>query len=122
MIQSITVQVYDIVGGPLCVSTDDGQRLYEKIAPFLQEDTPVVLSFDRVDTMISAFLNAAIGQLYGKFPDDRVDKLLTATHLSADDAEVWQHVIDNAKAYFRNRTKFDQAWREVLDDEVDDEE
>lgn len=123
MMRPVTVQVYDIVGGSLCVSTDDGQRLHDKIAPLLQAGTPVVLSFDRVDTMISAFLNASIGQLYGEIPDERVDKLLTATHLDDDDAEIWQHVIDNAKAYFSNPNEFDRAWHEELDDdEIDDEE
>jgi len=123
MIQPITVRVFDIVGGSLCVSTDDGQRLHDKIAPLLQAGTPVVLSFDRVDTIISAFLNAAVGQLYGKLPDEHVDDLLTATHLLADDAEIWQHVIDNAKVYFRNPKEFDRAWREELgNDEEDDDE
>ena len=122
MMRPVTVQVYDIVGGSLCVSTDDGQRLHDKIAPLLQAGTPVVLSFDRVDTMISAFLNAAIGQLYGKLPYESVDKLLTATHLADDDVDIWQHVIDNAKAYFSNPDDFDRAWREELGNEVDDEE
>lgn len=122
MMRPVSVQVYDIVGGSLCVSTDDGQRLHDKIAPLLRAGTPVVLSFDRVDTMISAFLNAAIGQLYGELPDERVDKLLSATHLADDDAEMWQHVIDNAKTYFSNPDDFDRAWREELGDEVDDEE
>lgn len=122
MMRPVTVQVYDIVGGSLCVSTDDGQRLHDKIAPLLQAGTPVVLSFDRIDTIISAFLNAAVGQLYGQLSYESVDKLLTATNLDDDDIDIWQHVIDNAKAYFSNPNEFDRAWREELGDEVDDEE
>ena len=49
MTEPITVQVFDIIGGPLCVSTSDGQRLHDKIAPLLRKETPVVLSFERVE-------------------------------------------------------------------------
>jgi len=121
MNHSITVQVYDIIGGPLCVSAEDGQRLFEKIAPLLRDGRPVELSFERVDTMISAFLNAAIGQLYGELEEQTVDKLVTVSHLATDDKEVLQHVIENAKAYFRTPEEFDRAWQEELGDELDEE-
>lgn len=122
MMRPVTVLVYDLVGGPLCVSADDGQLLHDEIFPLLQRGTPVVLSFERVDTIISAFLNAAIGQLYGEFPYERVDRMLSATELSADDKEIWQLVVDNAKAYFERPADFDRAWREELGGEDEDDE
>jgi len=62
--------VFDIVGSPVCVSADDGQTVHDKIAPLLRDNRKVVVSFERVETLISAFLNAAIGQLYGEFPEE----------------------------------------------------
>ncbi len=121
MSRPIIVRVYDIVGGPLCVSAEDGQRLYEKIAPLLRGVRPVELSFERVDTMISAFLNAAIGQLYGELAEETIDKLLSVSHIAADDEEMLQHVIENAKAYFRTPDEFDRAWQEELGDDLDEE-
>ena len=121
MNQPITVRVYDIVGGPLCVSTEDGERLREKLSPLLKAARPVVVSFERVDTIISAFLNAAIGQLYGELSEDHIDRLLTIRDISDDDDEVLRYVIDNAKAYFNNPDEFDRAWREELGDEPDEE-
>ena len=121
MNQSITVQVYDIIGGPLCVSAEDGQRLYEKTAPLLRDGRPVEISFERVDTMIAAFLNAAVGQLYGEPEEETVDKLLSVSHLPADGEEVLQHVIENAKTYFRSPVEFDRAWQDELGDEIDEE-
>lgn len=121
MNRSIAVHVYDIIGGPLCVSAEDGQRLFEKVAPLLRKGNPVELSFERVDTMISAFLNAAIGQLYGELEEETIDKLLSVSHIAADDEEMLQHVIENAKAYFRTPVEFDRAWQEELGDELDEE-
>ena len=117
MSEPITVQVFDIIGGPLCVSASDGQRLHDKIAPLLEAGTPVVLSFERVDILISAFLNAAIGQLYGELSEERLDKLLSFRDLALDDREILTHVVDNAKAYFSRSEDFDRAWKDELGDE-----
>ena len=116
MTQPITVRVYDIIGGPLCVSTDDGQRLHDKIIPHLKEGTSIVLSFERIDTLISAFLNAAIGQLYGELPEDRIRELLSVRDMAADDVEILKRVVENAIAYFSSPDDFDRAWLEEMDD------
>ena len=117
MKEPITVRVYDIAGGPLCVSAEDGQRLHDKIAPLLKDGTPVVLSFEQVETMISAFLNAAVGQIYGEFPEERIRELLNVTDMAQDDLEVLKRVVENAKTYFSSPKEFDQAWQEEVGDE-----
>ena len=118
MSEPITVRVHDIAGGPLCVSADDGQRLHDKIAPLLKEGTPVVLSFEQVETLISAFLNAAVGQLYGEFSEEEIKKLLLPpVGLAPDDLDVLKRVTDNAKTYFSSPKEFDQAWQEEVGDE-----
>ncbi len=116
MTEPITVQVFDIIGGPLCVSAGDGQRLHDKIAPLLKAGTPVILSFERVDILISAFLNAAVGQLYGELPEDRIRELLSVRDLAADDLDMVSRVVDNAKLYFSKPDEFDRAWEEELGD------
>ena len=117
MSNPITVRIFDIVGGPLGVSAEDGQRVHDKVAPLLREGQKVMLSFEQVETLISAFLNAAIGQLYGEFPEDRIRELLSVGNLDADDLEVLKRVVENAKAYFKAPKKFDQAWKEEVGDE-----
>ncbi len=117
MNQPVTVRVFDIVGGPLCVSANDGQLLHDKIAPLLKAGMPVVLSFGRVEILISAFLNAAIGQLYGDLSENRIRDLLSVRDLATDDLDMLEHVVENAKRYFSRPEDFDRAWREELGDE-----
>ena len=121
MNEPVVVRVYDIIGGPLCVSAEDGQRLYDKIAPLLETGRPVILSFKRVETMISAFLNAAVGQLYQGFPEERIKELLHVDDMDPDDREVLSRVVRNAKLYFENAEDFDRAWEEELADAGDEE-
>lgn len=117
MSKEIIVRVFDVVGGPLCVSADDGQAVHDKIVPLLREDRNVAVSFEKVETLISAFLNAAIGQLYGEFPEDRIRSLLSVRDMSQEDLALLKRVVDNAKVYFQNRKQFDQAWKEEVGDE-----
>ncbi|MBI5243150.1 MAG: STAS-like domain-containing protein [Elusimicrobia bacterium] len=117
MSELIVVRVYDIIGGPLGVSADDGQRVYDKIAPLLDEGKMVSLSFEQVETMISSFLNAAIGQLYGKFPEDRIRELLSVRDMDDADLPVLKRVVENAKVYFRDPERFKKAIEETGDDE-----
>lgn len=117
MSKEIVVRVFDVVGSALCVSADDGQAVHDKIVPLLREDCKVIVSFENVETLISAFLNAAIGQLYGEFPEDKIRALFSVRDMSQEDLALLKRVVDNAKSYFANRKQFDQAWQEEVGDE-----
>lgn len=110
--QEIIVRAFDVIGSPLGVSSDDGQKVHDKIAPLLREGRRVSLSFDRIETIISAFLNAAIGQLYGEFPEEKIRELFNVRDMAQEDLALLKRVVDNAKLYFANRKEFDQAWTE----------
>ena len=117
MKDQITVRIFDIVGGPLCVSAEDGQKVYEKIYPLVREGHKVVLSFDQIEIIISSFLNSAIGQLYEKFTEEQIREQLTVRDMDQEDLTLLKRVVENAKAYFRNPKEFDQAWKEEIGDE-----
>lgn len=117
MSNTSTIQVFDIVGGGLCVSSDDGQLVHDRIAELLREKRKVIISFENIDTLISAFLNAAIGQLYGEFLEEDIRASLSVEKMTPDDKELLRRVIENAKIYFKNREKFDKAWKEEVSDE-----
>lgn len=114
MSNPVVVRIFDVVGGALCVSTEDGQRVHDTIATLLRENQKVVLSFEQIDTLISAFLNVAVGQLYGEFPEKSIRELLSAQDISPDDAEMLKRVVENAKRYFANRGIADKAWKEEV--------
>ena len=70
MSEDIRISMFEIVGGSLCVASRDGQKIYDRIAAALKADRHVALSFHKVTTLTAAFLNAAIGQLYGTFSEE----------------------------------------------------
>ena len=116
MDDKVKMSVFEVVGSPLCVASADGQRVYRRLAAAMKAGRRVGLSFRNVSTMTSAFLNAAVGQLYGEFDEDRIRTLLTVEDMESDDVALLKRVVATAKQYFQNRDRFDRALREELGD------
>lgn len=120
MKKNVTISIFEVVGSPLCVASSDGQKVFERLAVALKEDRNVLLSFHNVSTLTSAFLNAAIGQLYGEFSEEQIRSLLKVQDIQSDDLALLKRVVETAKQYFKDPQKFDQAVRDTLGDESDD--
>jgi len=116
MKKNITLNVFEIVGSPLCVASDDGQRVFDRIAGALKEKRKVTVSFLNVSSLTSAFLNAAIGQLYGSFSEAQIRDQLKVKDMQPDDLALLKRVVDTAKEYFKDPKRFDRAFEEALGD------
>lgn len=117
MSKNLELSIFEIVGSPLCVASSDGQRVFDRLAAALNEGRSVMLSFHNVSTLTSAFLNAAIGQLYGTFSEEQIRSLLRVQDMQADDLALLKRVVETAKLYFKDPQKFDQAVQETLGDD-----
>lgn len=113
----LTISVFEIVGSPLCVASGDGQKVFDRLAAAFKEGRSVMLSFHNVTTLTSAFLNAAIGQLYGTFSEEKIRSLLKVQDMQADDLALLKRVVETAKQYFKDPQKFDQAVQEAQGDD-----
>lgn len=97
-----------IVGDPFCVASDDGEKVYDLVSKALDLGKNVVLSFEGIEALSSAFLNSAIGQLLGKYSRQELQNRLRTERISPDDELLLKRVIENAERYFKNPQKFDQ--------------
>lgn len=55
-----------------------------------------------ITSLTSAFLNAAIGQLYVEFTEDQIRANLTVKDIEQDDLALLKRVVETAKAFFKN--------------------
>jgi len=119
MIEQVNIRVFEVVGSALCVASDDGQKVHDQIAAALRSGRKVELSFLNIDGLTSAFLNAALGQLYGEFSEEQIRANLSVVNAAQDDLLLIKRVVDRAKEYFRDPERFEIAAAEVLgeDDE-----
>ena len=114
MPDKFSFQVYGIVGGSLCVAMEDGQKVFEQIAPVLRHGRSVALSFLNVDIVTTAFLNAAIGQLYEQFDEETVESLLTVQGLLPEDESLLAWVKESSKRYFEDPDRYDRDFQDAL--------
>lgn len=117
MPETIRISIYEVVGSSLCVASDDGQKVFERLNIAFETDRNVVLSFLNVTILTSAFLNAAIGQLYGKFDEDHIRSLLKVEDAEQDDLALLKRVVENAKQYFKDKERFNQIVDEIGENE-----
>jgi hypothetical protein len=119
--RTLTIPISSIVGGGICVSALDGQRVYERVSRAVAEGNRVVLSFSGVTRMTTAFLNAAVGQLYGEFSEEIIRERLAPPI----DYEPWhlsrlKLVVDRAKVYFRDIGRAEKIILNITGDEDDE--
>lgn len=101
--ETVRLSMREIVGRGYAIEEAGGQRVFEQIAQAFRNGHRVQLSFANVELTIAAFLNVAIGQLYGEFTEDEIRARLSVTDISQSDLALVKLVVDNAKAYFRRQ-------------------
>ena len=111
------INIFDVVGGKMAASTEDGDRLFGTISAFLEKDFEVVLDFANIDTLITPFLNAGIGQLYSKYDSPFLREHLSVNNLTPEDKGRMVAAIERAKEYFRDKDNFEKDIREAFGDE-----
>lgn len=118
MLQGLSISLYEIVGSSLCVASSDGQKVYERMAAALKADKEISISFQNVTALTAAFLNSAIGQLYGVFSEEEIRSHLKVEDIEQDDLALLKRVVDNAKLYFKDPKRYNKAIQEVLKDKA----
>ena len=118
MQQDIRISLFKVVGSPFCVASSDGQKVYERVAAALKAEKEISISFHNVTALTAAFLNSAIGQLYGVFSEEEIRSHLKVEDIEQDDLALLKRVVDNAKLYFKDPKRFNRAIVEVIRDEA----
>ena len=111
----LSINVFDIAGGPFAVSSLDGEVLYKRIYTILKNDGSVSLSFNNITVLTAAFLNSAIGQLYGQFEEEFINSKLNIVDMEQDDRNLLNVVIRTAKQYFRDPERFNEIVASIPD-------
>jgi hypothetical protein len=119
MAQTRRIVISQVVGSSICVASDDGHKVYDRVAESLQSQIPVVLSFQGVTRLTTAFLNAAVGQLYNEFSDAFIREHLSFEDIDNMSLDLLRRVVQRAKLYFRDMERNRRVVEEVTEGEGD---
>ena len=115
--ETIKINVYAITGDSFCVAAEDGEKVFVQIKKGIIEGKKIDVSFLNVDMLTSAFLNTAIGKLYGEFDEDKIKETLSVSDISEEDRFLLKRVVDTAKAYYKDPHQFENSINAILEDQ-----
>ena len=111
--KSVQLKLIKLVGSELCVTPEEGQLVYNEVVALLEKKKKVDLCFEGISILTTAFLNSAIGQLYGKFSDEVIQANISYSGVDPDNNELITRVQQNSRAYFQNKDIYASAATEM---------
>lgn len=115
--EEFKINIFEQISSNAAVSSDDGNTLFEKIVKVLSNDVNVILDFSNIELITSTFLNASIGQLYGKYDNEFIRTHLKVENMTKEDLNLLKIVTDRAKEYFKDKNKIDNIVDKLLNEE-----
>lgn len=114
--ENTTISIVTAVGDSVCVESESGQKVFILLKVALSERRTVTLSFFNVEMLSSAFLNAAIGQLYRDFPEKLIKENLMFENLSLSGAVSLKRVVNTAKLYYNDPEAMQKSIDDILEE------
>ena len=108
------IDVAETIGTPSALVQELGDIIYNEISSAFDNDESVCLDFSNVESMISPFLNNAIGKLYGKYTSHQIKEHLNLVNFPREKNATLNLVIANAKKYYSNKDMYEKTEKEVI--------
>lgn len=109
------LNVAEVINSPSALEQEQGDLVYNEIISALKKQENITLDFSDVESMISPFLNHAIGRLYETYDSDYIKKFLHMENFPKEKISTLNVVINNAKRFYANKVQYNQIVKEVID-------
>lgn len=103
-----TLRIKDIIRGDFAVTTDDGDSVFKILDGYFEKGEKTILDFSEIYILTTAFLNAALGQLYSKYTSEDIAAHLKLENVNDSDKLLFKTVTQRAKEYFANKEEFEK--------------
>lgn len=111
-----TIKISEIVGSEFCLTNEEGHSVHKAIFDELSQNNSVILSFEGVNRTTTAFLNVAVGQLYGEFDEKTIREHMAIENAEAKHLQQLKRVVDGAKLFFSDEEKHAELRRSIHED------
>ena len=115
--EEIKVNIFNLVGNGDCTLPEDGNKIFDILKKALNDDKKIIISFKNINSITSAFLNSAIGKLYGEFEESRIKDSLEIEDILIEDKIILKRVISGAKLYFKDPERMINSIKKILGEE-----
>lgn len=111
----INLNVAETISSPSALEQEQGDLVYNKIISAFQNSNEITLNFSDVESIISPFLNHAIGRLYESYDSEYIKRFLHMENFPNEKKSTLNIVINNAKRFYANQTQYAQIVKDVID-------
>jgi len=115
--EEIKVNIFNLVGNGDCTLPEDGDKIFDILKKTLNDDKKVIISFKNINSITSAFLNSAVGKLYGEFEESKIKESLKIEDMLIEDKIILKRVISGAKLYFEDPERMINSIKKILGEE-----
>ena len=115
--KTLNITIKELLGAKTAISTKDGDKLFQRIDKALTNNAKVCVDFKDIKLITTAFLNAGVGQLCGKYNGEVLNQKLKFSNIENIDLVMLKKVIETSKKYFKDRKFFDDSVKRVLEDD-----
>lgn len=112
----ITINIVNTIGDVYGVEVEDGQRVFDLVVKAFKDNKKVNLSFQNIEMLTTAFLNAAVGQLYKDHLESYIKENLKVSDISESGKVALKRVVDTAKLFFKDPEALKRSIDEILED------
>ena len=110
------IDVREIIGKPIAVSSDDAAKVKKEVLKSIEADDNIEVSFENIDMLISHFLNVSIGELYAEY-DNKWEILDNIKYIgiNADDLKLLnERVIPSFKNKLTDKERYESIQKDIL--------
>ncbi len=100
--ENTTIHIVNTIGDVYGVEAEDGQKVFELIVKSFADKKKVILSFQNIEMLTTAFLNTTVGQLYKDYEEDFIRENLKVSDISESGKVALKRVVDTAKIYYKD--------------------
>lgn len=112
----MNVAVEKVIGSKIAISSEIGKKLYEELNNLLREHSKIILDFEGITDLTTAFLNVGIGHLYNDFSSRELNDKLEIINLDDLDQYLLSQVIERVKLNEVQKEEFNTLIEEVIED------
>lgn len=109
-----TINIADTIHSPSALTQEQGEIIYSLICKSINQKKIIELDFSTIESMISPFLNNAIGKLYGNYSSETINTYLKLLHFPESKKSTLKIVTENAKKYYANKEEFKATVKDVI--------
>ena len=110
------IKIFEIINTDFAVTTENGNKVFDLIDSNLSSGQSVEIDFTDIQTMTTAFLNSAVGQLYSrkKYNSNFLNKHISLVGYKENHFALIKMVIERAKEYFADKESFERNLDESI--------